>query len=506
MLQKTVEKILRARVYDLALETPLQDARRISERLGERVLVKREDLQPIFSFKIRGACNKIASLPRELAERGLVAASAGNHAQGIALAAAHFGYPATIVMPKATPRIKVDAVAALGGEVVLYGDSFEDALAEARRREREGGGVFIHGFDDPDVIAGQGTIGVEIFRQHQAPIDAIFVPVGGGGLLAGILAYVKVLHPQTAVIAVEPDDAACLDAALKANRPVRLDSVGIFADGAAVAEVGSEVFRLVAPHLDDNVRVSGDEICSAIRDLFDDTRVIAEPAGALALAGLKKWVQENPGSGSERTFVVVQSGANINFHGLHQILERVELGEESQAVLAVTIPERPGACRVLCSALGDHEITEFSYRYTSLDGNAHIFLGVEISGGAAERDAISVQLKEQGYGVVDMTDNEMARVHARHMVGGRAPDLPDERLLRFEFPQRPGALRRFIELISPSWNLTLFHYRKGAAHGWVLAGIQVPPAQHEPFLHALDELGYPWVDETDNDAYRLFMR
>jgi len=506
MLQKIVEKILRARVYDLAIETPLQDARRISERLGERVLVKREDLQPIFSFKIRGACNKVASLSREMAARGLVAASAGNHAQGIALAAAHFGYPATIVMPKPTPRIKVDAVAALGAEVVLHGDSFEDALAEARRRERESGGVFIHGFDDPDVIAGQGTVAVEIFRQHPDPIDAIFVPVGGGGLLAGILAYVKFLHPQTAVIAVEPDDAACLDAALKAKRPVRLDSVGIFADGAAVAEVGSEVFRIVEGHLDGNVCVSDDEICSAIRDLFHDTRVIAEPAGALALAGMKKWVQANPSSGRARTFVVVQSGANINFHGLHQILERVELGEESPATLAVTIPERPGACRVLCAALGDHEITEFSYRFTSFDDNAHIFLGVEVSGGAAERDAISVQLKEQGYGVVDMTDNETARVHARHMVGGRAPELPHERVLRFEFPQRPGALRRFIELISPSWNMTLFHYRKGAARGSVLAGIQVPPEQHASFLRALDELGYPWVDETENDAYQLFMR
>jgi len=506
MLQPTVERILRARVYDLALETPLQEARRLSERLGERVLVKREDLQPIFSFKIRGACNKIASLPRAQAEHGLVAASAGNHAQGVALAAAHFGYRATIVMPRTTPRIKVEAVAALRGEVVLHGDSFEEALAEALRRAQESGGVFIHGFDDPEVIAGQGTIAVELFRQHPDPIDAIFVPVGGGGLLAGILAYVKFLHPATQVVAVEPDDAASLGAALQAGHPVRLDHVGIFADGAAVAEVGAEVFRVVEGHLDGHVQVSPDEICDAIRDLFHDTRVVAEPAGALALAGMKKWVEENPAHDGPRTLAVVQSGANINFHGLHRILERVELGEERQAVFAVTMPERAGACRGLCTALGDHDITEFSYRYAGSDDDARIFLGVEVSGGAAERAEIAVQLEEQDYDVVDLTGNETAMVLARHLVGGRARELRDERLLRFEFPQRPGALSRFIELISPSWNLTLFHYRKGAAKGWVLAGIQVPPEQEPSFLHALDELGYPWVEETDNEAYRLFLR
>ena len=506
MLQPTVERILRARVYQLALETPLQEARRLSERLGERVLVKREDLQPIFSFKIRGACNKIASLTREQAERGLVAASAGNHAQGVALAAAHFGYRATIVMPRSTPRIKVEAVAALGGEVVLHGDSFESALEEARRREAESGGAFIHGYDDPEVIAGQGTIAVEIFRQHPDPIDAIFVPVGGGGLLAGILAYVKFLHPKTAVIAVEPDDAASLEAALRAGRPVRLDNVGIFADGAAVAEVGSEVFRLVEGRLDGHVRVSGDELCAAIRDVFHDTRVVAEPAGALAVAGMKKWIAEHPAAGTRRTLVAVQSGANINFHGLHQILERVELGEERQAIFAVTLPERPGACRGLCSALGDHDITEFSYRYVSADAAARIFLGVEVTGGAAERAEIALKLKQQGYEVVDLTGNETAMVHARHLVGGRAPDLQHERVLRFEFPQRPGALHRFIDLISPTWNLTLFHYRKGAARGWVLAGIQVPPQEEPSFLHALEELGYPWVEETHNEAYQLFLR
>ncbi|MDH3520003.1 MAG: threonine ammonia-lyase, biosynthetic [Myxococcales bacterium] len=506
LLAATVERIERARVYDLARETPLQEARRLSARLGSRVLIKREDLQPIFSFKVRGACNKIVSLPREQAERGLVAASAGNHAQGVALAAAHFGTRATIYMPRVTPRIKVDAVAALGGGVVLHGESFDEALAEALRCAEKSRAVFVHGYDDPEVIAGQGTIAVEIFQQHPDPIDAIFVPVGGGGLIAGILAYAKIHHPETAIVAVEPDDAASLEAALRADRPVRLDHVGIFADGAAVGEVGAEVFRILRGHLDDHVSVSADEICAAIRDLFHDTRVVAEPAGALALAGMKRWIAQSSARAQQRTYVVIQSGANINFHGLPQILERVSLGEEREAIFAVKMPERPGACRNLCSALGDHDIIEFSYRYANADDEAHIFLGVEVSGGASERAAIALQLKEQGYEVVDMTGNDMALVHARHMVGGRVPDLRHERLLRFEFPQRPGALRRFIDLISPSWNLTLFHYRKGAARGWVLAGIQVPPEQQGSFLKALDELGYPWVDETGNEAYRLFLR
>jgi threonine dehydratase len=500
-----VERILRARVYDVARETPLEPARRLSSRLGANVLLKREDLQSIFSFKLRGAYNKIANLPRAEAELGLVAASAGNHAQGVALAAQRLSLRATIVMPTTTPPIKVEAVGALGAEVVLHGDTYDDAWGEAQRRVQRDGGVFVHPFDDPDVIAGQGTIAVELLRQHPDPIDAIFVPVGGAGLLAGVLAYVKFLRPTTAVIAVEPDDAASLDAALRAGRPVPLDQVGIFADGTAVRQVGDLPFAIVASRLDGLVRVSVDEICAAILDLFEDTRVLFEPSGALAVAGLKKWLEEKRG-GAGRTLVAIQSGANINFHRLRHISERAELGERREAILAVSIPERPGAFRRLCAALGDRRITEFNYRYADRDA-AHVFVGIELTRGADERRAMVSELSARGYAVADLTGNELAVLHARHMVGGRAPDLRDERVLRFEFPERPGALRRFLELMVPTWNLTLFHYRNhGAAQGRVLAGIQVPPADDDAFRRYLAELGYPHVEESANPAYRLFLR
>jgi threonine dehydratase len=501
-----VERILRARVYDVARETPLEPARRLSSRLGEQVLLKREDLQPVFSFKLRGAYNKIVNLPREERERGLVTASAGNHAQGVALAAARLELRATIVMPSTTPRIKVEAVSALGAEVVLHGDTYDEAWEEANRRVETGGGAFVHPFDDPDVIAGQGTIAVEMLTQHPDPIDAIFVPVGGGGLLAGILSYVKFLRPETAVIAVEPDDAASLDAALHAGRPVPLEQVGIFADGTAVRQVGDAPFEIVSGRLDGLVRVGVDEICAAILDLFEDTRVLFEPSGALAAAGMKKWVGKKRGAGATRTLVAILSGANINFHRLRHISERAELGEEREAILAVTIPERPGSFRRLCTAIGDRGVTEFNYRYADTDA-AHVFVGVELSRGADERRSLVTELTARGYAVVDMTDNELAVLHTRHMVGGRAPELPDERLLRFEFPERPGALRRFLDLMNPEWNLTLFHYRNhGAARGRVLAGIQVPPSDDEIFRRYLAELGYPHVDESGNAAFQLFLR
>jgi threonine dehydratase len=501
-----ITRILRARVYDVAEETALDPAPRLSERLGARVLLKREDLQPVFSFKLRGAYNRISGLSAEEGSRGIFAASAGNHAQGVALAAARLGYSATIVMPRTTPEIKVNAVVSLGAEVVLHGDTYDEAREEAERRLARGGGVFVHPYDDLDVIAGQGTIGMELLRQHPDPIDAIFVPVGGGGLLAGIQSYVKHLCPETAVVAVESDDAASLQAALRAGRPVPLEHVGIFADGTAVRQVGDLPFELIREQSDGVVTVNVDEICAAILDLFEDTRVIAEPSGALAVAGMKKWIAENGSGGPARSFVAIVSGANINFHRLRHISERAQLGEEREAIFAVTIPERPGSFRALCSAFGDRAITEFNYRYAD-DNEAHVFVGVELRRGAEERVELTSTLRASGYAVSDMTGNELAVLHTRHMVGGRADSLDDERLLRFEFPERPGALGRFLSLMSPGWNLTLFHYRNhGGAVGRVLAGIQVPRAEHDALAEYLAELGYPWVEETGNEAYRLFLR
>lgn len=503
----TVERILRARVYDVARETPLDPAPKLSQRFGERVLLKREDLQPVFSFKVRGAYNKLVNLSAERRASGIVAASAGNHAQGVALAARELGAHATIVMPRTTPEIKVAAVRALGADVRLEGDTYDQALEVALELEQESGAVFVSPYDDVDVIAGNGTIAVELLRQHPDPIDAVFVPVGGGGLLAGVLSYLKFLRPEIKVIAVEPDDAACLAAALEAGRPVPLDRVGIFADGTAVRTVGEEPFRLIAGRLDGLVRVNVDEICAAILDLFEDTRVVAEPSGALAVAGMKRWLADSPGDGTPRVLVALQSGANMNFHRLRHVSERAEVGEEREAILAVTLPERPGTFRGLCSALGDRGVTEFNYRWADSEV-AHVFVGVQLSRGWAERDEIVAELREAGYPVVDMSENELALLHVRHLVGGRgAAGSRHERLLRFEFPERPGALRRFLELMSPSWSLTLFHYRNhGAAQGRVLAGIEVPPADDAEFHKYLDQLGYPFADETENEAYGLFLR
>jgi threonine dehydratase len=498
-----IDDILNARVYDVARETALELAPRLSSRLGSQIWLKREDLQSIFSFKLRGAYNKMARLSQEAAVNGVITASAGNHAQGVALSARRLELRARIVMPVTTPRIKVEAVSILGAEVVLHGDTYDEAHELALRQAEEEGLVYVHAYDDRDVIAGQGTIGVEILRQHAGPIDAIFVPVGGGGLIAGVAAYVKHLRPDIAVIGVEPADAACLHAALRDGKRTILDRVGIFADGAAVRQVGEEPFRIARERVDGVIRVDTDEICAAILDIFEDTRTIAEPAGALAVAGVKQYVETK--GVSDQTFVSIVSGANINFHRLRHISERAELGERREVIFAATIPEKPGSFRAFCDAIGDHAVTEFNYRYAG-PGEAHVFVGIQLDSGAPERALLLSQLEERGYRCVDMSDNEMAKLHARHLVGGRAKERVGERMLRFEFPERPGALRQFLSQMGPDWDLSLFHYRNhGAAVGRVLIGMQVPDGQDEAFARFLEELAYPYVDETDNPAYRLFL-
>jgi threonine dehydratase len=498
-----VERILKARVYDVVQETPLELASRLSERLGNRVLLKREDLHSVFSFKVRGAYNKVASLTPAEAERGIIAASAGNHAQGVALAARRLGLRAVIVMPTTTPEIKVQAVRALGAEIVLIGDTFDAANVEAKRRTAEQGLTFIAPYDDPDVIAGQGTIGMEILRQHRSPIDAIFVPVGGGGLIAGIAAYVKAIEPSTRIVGVEPDDAACLHAAIKAGHRVCLDRVGIFADGVAVRQVGEEPWRLAQQYVDEVVTTSTDEICAAIKDVFEDNRSVPEPAGALAVAGLKRYVAERGVRG--QTLVAIESGANMGFDRLRHVAERAELGEAREALLAVTIPERAGSFLRFCEILGPLPVTEFNYRYSDTEA-AHLFVGVGLRGGAAERARIVETIRASGYPVVDLTDDEMAKVHVRFMVGGRTRGLGSERLCSFEFPERPGALLSFLRHLSGRWSITLFHYRNhGAAFGRVLAGIQVAEADRQGFEATLDQIGYAHRDESTNPAYALFL-
>ncbi|WP_281407807.1 threonine ammonia-lyase, biosynthetic [Methylobacterium sp. WL69] len=498
-----IRKILTARVYDVAIESPLDPMPRMSARLGRPVLLKREDLQPVFSFKLRGAYNKMSGLSAEVLSRGVVCASAGNHAQGVALAAARLNVRAVIVMPRTTPAIKVDACRARGAEVILFGDAFDEALGHARELEAAQGLTFLHPFDDPDVIAGQGTIGMEILTQHSGPIEAIFVPIGGGGLAAGIATFVKYLRPETRVIGVEPDDAACMAAALAANERVILPTVGLFADGVAVRQAGAETFRLCREHLDGVITVDTDAMCAAVKDIFDDTRAISEPSGALALAGAKAYAaREGGGTG---TLVAISSGANLNFDRLRHIAERAELGEQREVLLGVTIPERPGAYRAFIRTLGPRAITEFNYRYAR-GGDAQIFVGINLPGGAPEKRALIAELAAAGYRALDMSDNEMAKVHIRYMVGGRATGLADERLCRFQFPERPGALMKFLDGLGDGFDITLFHYRNhGADYGRVLAGIAVPPAERARFDAAIDALGYPCIDETDNPAYRMFL-
>jgi len=499
-----LKRILTARVYEVAEETPLDPAPNLSARLGHAVWLKREDLQQVFSFKLRGAYNRMARLPDDELQKGVICSSAGNHAQGVALSARRLGIQAFVVMPVTTPRIKVDAVRKLGGEVVLEGDTYDDAYAHARRLEAERGLTFIHPFDDPDVIAGQGTIAMEILRQHPGDIDAVFVPVGGGGLIAGIAAYIKALRDDIRIVGVEPEDSAGMSRSLAAGEPVTLERVGIFADGVAVRRVGDETFRLCRELVDEIVLVDTDEICAAIRDIFEDTRSIVEPAGALAVAGMKKYVEERaPAAGRE--FVTVNCGANVNFDRLRHIAERAAVGEHREALLAVGIPERPGSFREFCAAIGRRNVTEFNYRYSDAE-EAHIFVGLELTGGRAEQERLVADLRGRGYPVEDLTDNEMAKLHIRHMVGGRAGGLPDERLLRFEFPERPGALADFLDAVGPDWNISLFHYRNhGSDYGRILTGIQVPAADSEEFERHLTKLGYPHWDESGNPAYALFL-
>jgi threonine dehydratase len=504
MQEHYVDRILKAKVYDVAVETSLDIAPRLSKRLNNRVLFKREDLQPVFSFKIRGAYNKIAQLSAISAQRGVICASAGNHAQGVALAARTRGIPALIVMPVTTPNIKIQAVADFGGEIVLHGDDYDQAFDHAVELGRQRGLNFVHPFDDPDVIAGQGTVAMEILRQrHGDSIDAIFVPIGGGGLISGIAAYVKSLYPRIKVIGVEPEDAAGMYESLRAGKRVTLDRVGIFADGVAVRRVGEETFRLVKQYVDEVILVSTDQICAAIADIFEDTRAIAEPAGALAVAGIKKYAARE--HCADRTFIAVNSGANMNFDRLRYVAERADIGAQREALFAVEMPETTGSFLRFCELLGQHNVTEFNYRYAD-SSSAQVFVSVAITKGRAERDELCQSIRAAGFSVNDMTDNEMAKLHVRYMVGGRAPELRDERLYRFEFPERPGALLKFLRAIGSNWNVSLFHYRNhGADHGRVLAGIQVPAETRTDFLLHLNELHYPFTEETDNSAYKAFL-
>ncbi len=502
MLQDYFKKILLSRVYEIAEETPLTAAKRLSEKLGHRVLLKREDLQPVYSFKIRGAYNKIIHLSEQEKNRGIIAASAGNHAQGVAMSAQKLGLSAMIVMPTTTPQIKVNAVKSFGAKAILFGDSYDEAYGKARELSLEQELTFIHPYDDPYVIAGQGTIGMEVLRQAGEDIDAIFVPVGGGGLLAGIIAYVKVLRPDVKIIAVEPEDAACLKAAMESGERTVLENVGIFADGVAVKQIGKETYRLVRDQVDDVVCVSTDEICTAIKDIFEDTRAITEPAGALAVAGMKKYAQSQ--ATENQTWVAIQSGANMNFDRLRHVAERSALGDSSESLLAVTIPEASGSFENFCRTLGRLSITEFNYRYAD-DAEAHVFVGVKTLGNEAEKMKIIGKLEAANYRVDDLSDNETAKLHIRYMVGGHAPKIANERLYRFEFPERPGALLDFLTRLGKQWNISLFHYRNhGADFGRVLMGIQVDPDKNEQFEQFVANFSYQFFEETDNVAYRLF--
>jgi threonine dehydratase len=497
-----LQKILTAKVYDVAIESPLDLASTLSRRLANRVLLKREDQQPVFSFKLRGAYNKMAHLTAAECARGVIAASAGNHAQGVALAAQRLGCKATIVMPVTTPHIKIAAVEARGAKVVLHGDSYSDAYARAMELQKESRATFVHPYDDPDVIAGQGTIGMEILRQWQGPLDAIFVAVGGGGLIAGIASYVKRVRPQIKVIGVQPADSDAMTRSLAAGRRVKLPHVGLFADGVAVKQVGVETFRIARELVDDMVLVDTDATCAALKDVFEDTRSVLEPAGALAIAGLKSWVEQH--RTKDRTFVAIACGANMNFDRLRFVAERAEVGEKREAVLAVTIPERPGSFREFCRVLGKRSITEFNYRYAD-PRVAHLFVGIEIAN-RLEADHLLAELKRQRIEALDLTDNEMAKLHVRHLVGGHAPAAEHEILYRFEFPERPGALMQFLNSMSRGWNISLFHYRNhGADYGRVLVGMQVPPSDKAEFRAFLERLGYDYVDETANPAYRMFL-
>lgn len=502
MTKKIIEKILTARVYDVAIETPLEKAKLLSKRHSNKVLLKREDLQPVFSFKIRGAYNHMYQLTQRKKVKGVVAASAGNHAQGVALSAKKLGLEALIVMPKTTPGIKVDAVKSYGAKTVLIGDNYDEACTYATDYASKKKLDFIHPYDDIDVIAGQGTIGLEMVQQNTGFIDAVFIPVGGGGLIAGVGAIVKYLSPKTKIIGVEPADAACMYAAFEKKRRVVLPHVGIFADGVAVKQAGKETYRVAKQCVDEIITVTTDEICASIKDIFDDTRSITEPAGALAVAGLKKYAAQK--KIKRKTLVAINSGANMNFDRLRHVSERAEIGEQREAIFAVTIPERPGSFKQFCQAIGKRGITEFNYRYSD-DREAQVFAGIQLRDGMKERKALISKLKTKKYPVLDLTDNEMAKIHVRHLVGGRA-DMKNEVLYRFEFPERPGALLEFLSRIGKRWNISLFHYRNhGAAFGRVLVGLQIPKGERKEIKQYLNTLAYPYWEETDNPAYQVFL-
>ena len=504
MFEDLIKAIEESKVYDVAVATPLEHAGRLSTRLNNRVFLKREDLQPVFSFKLRGAYDKISRMTDVQKEHGIIAASAGNHAQGVALAARKTGTAARIVMPVTTPQIKVDAVKNLGGEVIHHGDTYDQAYEHAVGLAKQSSMAFIHPYDDPDIIAGQGTVGKEIAAQFSGKPDAVFVPVGGGGLIAGVAAWLKYARPGTLVIGVEPIDAPTLHAALQHGKPVVLDRVGLFADGAAVRKIGEATFRVAKHAVDATILVSTDEICAAIKDNFDENRTLLEPAGALAIAGLKKYVKEKKVSG--QNLVAINSGANINFDRLKHVVERYEIGEGNESLLAVTIPERPGSFLEFCRAIGKRTITEFNYRYSDR-ADAHVFVGLQFEKGG--KAAVLKALHDKGYAVSDLSGNELAKLHLRHMIGGRAGGaLANERLCRFQFPERPGALLEFLEYIGgPGWNISLFHYRNhGSAYGRVLAGIQVPDADVEWFKSLMRGTGYNYRDESDNPSYALFLR
>ena len=497
-----LERILNARVYDVAQESPLEYAANLSTRLHNKILLKREDMQSVFSFKLRGAYNKMAQLSRPILKQGVIAASAGNHAQGVALAAKKLGTTAIIVMPVTTPEVKINAVRARGGQVVLEGDNYDDACAYAKQLGEQKGLTFIHPFDDPDVIAGQGTIGMEILRQYQQPIHAIMVAIGGGGLISGIAAYIKRLRPEIKIIGVEPVDADAMSQSLQAGKRVRLSQVGLFADGVAVREVGEETFRLCQKYVDEIILVSTDDTCAAIKDVFEDTRSILEPAGALAIAGIKAYVERE--NIRAQTLVAIACGANMNFDRLRFVAERAEFGEKREAIFAVTIPEARGSFRKFCQCIGRHNLTEFNYRIADAE-KAYIFVGISIQN---REDAANIArtFVQNGFETIDLTDDELAKMHLRHMVGGRSPLAENELLYRFEFPERPGALMDFLNCMSPNWNISLFHYRNnGADYGRIAIGVQVPPDEMEQWQAFLETLGYVYWDESQNPAYKLFL-
>jgi len=503
-----LRKVLNARVYDVAVESPLEPARNLSRRLHNKVLLKREDQQPVFSFKLRGAYNKMAHLTPEQLQRGVICASAGNHAQGVALSAHKLGCRAVIVMPVTTPQVKVDAVKTLGGQVVLHGDSYSDAYTHALALEKKNGMTFVHPFDDPEVIAGQGTIAMEILRQHQGPLDAVFVAIGGGGLISGVASYIKAVRPEVQVIGVQMNDSDAMVRSVAAKKRVTLSDVGLFSDGTAVKQVGEETFRLSRALVDDYVIVDTDAVCAAIKDIFVDTRSIVEPAGALGVAAIKQYVARHKTKG--KTYAAILCGANMNFDRLRFVAERAEVGEEREALLAVTIPEERGSFKRFCELIGElpggpRNVTEFNYRISDAQ-QAHVFVGLTTQG-KGESVRIANNFTRHGFKALDLTHDDLAKEHIRHMVGGHSTLAQDERLLRFVFPERPGALMKFLSHMRPNWNITLFHYRnQGADYGRILVGLQVPKSDDRAFKEFLSTLGYPHVEETANPVYRLFLR